>query len=82
MHYADIYALLVKKGITLSQVAEAEDVDPSLVSKVIRNSRRSYAVASFIAAKTGVPLERLWPGVYTYSPRERGRDRNYNRVAA
>lgn len=79
MHFADIYALLVKKGITFAQIAEAEGVDPSFVGKVIRGIRHSYPVASYIAAMTGYKLDELWPGQYKYAPRERHRDR---RVAA
>ena len=82
MHYADIHALLVKKNVTISQVAESEGVSHSFVCAVIRNKKRSFAVASFIAAAVGKSMNKLWPKQYDYIPRERWRERNHGEIAA
>lgn len=69
MHHADIYAAIVKAGSSVSGVAKDEDVSASTVTKVIRGERTSYSIATRIAVVTGLPLERLWPGKYTFPPR-------------
>lgn len=82
MHYADIHALLIKKGITISRIAESEGVSHSFVCSVIRNKKHSFPVASCISAVTGAPMNKLWPSQYNYTPRERWRERNHEEAAA
>ena len=60
MHYADIIAALHKAGHPPSKVAVHLEVSPSAVSRVIRGLSTSYNVASYIAAVTHIPLNRLW----------------------
>lgn len=74
MHYADIIAALKKRDWTLTRVAEAEGVNVSFVSRVVRGSGRSIAVARRIARIVGMPVNTLWPDVYG-KPRPRYRDR-------
>lgn len=70
MHWADINAALYKAGTSPSQIANALDTQPSFVSRVIRGESTSYNVASLIAARTGIPLSRLWPdGRYNRPPK-------------
>lgn len=74
MHYADIYAAMVKAGWPPSKVAAELKVERSAVSQVIRNTARSYNIASFIAAVTGLPLKRMFPGgAYDHAPRTKTR---------
>ena len=70
MHYADIYAAMVKAGWPPSRVAAHLRVERSAVSQVIRNTCRSYNIASFISSVTGLPLKRMFPGgAYDKAPK-------------
>lgn len=73
MHYADIIAALKKRNWTLTRVAEAEGVTLSFVSRVVRGTSRSIAVARRISRIVGVPVNTLWPEAYG-KPRPRYRD--------
>lgn len=64
MHWADIVAAIKKEGSSLAAIARQEDVSPSLVTGVIRGTAVSHKVAYAIAATTGIPTERMWPGKY------------------
>lgn len=75
MHYADIIAELKKRGWTLTRVAQAEGVNTSFISRVVRGTGRSITVANSIARIVEIPVDTLWPGVYG-RPRPRYRDRN------
>lgn len=68
MHRAEIYCAIQMKGFTLSQIAEQEGVDRSTVSLVVDGKRTSHKVAYAIAAITGIPTERMWPGKYKTPP--------------
>lgn len=76
MHWADIIASLQKKGSSLTQIAGEEEVQVSAVSNVIKGKSTSHNIAFAIAAKTDIPVERLWPGKYltpdTYQQARRG----------
>jgi lambda repressor-like predicted transcriptional regulator len=74
MHYADIIAALTKRGWNLTRIAEAEGVNVSSVSRVVRGTGRSISVARRIARIIGVPVNTLWPDAYG-KPRPRYRDR-------
>lgn len=71
MHWADIYALMIKAGWPPSRVADHLGVQRSAVSQVIRNEARSHNIANFIAAVTKTPLNRMFPsGAYSHPPRQ------------
>ena len=70
MHWADINAALYKVDSSPSQIAADEGTDSAFVARVIRGKEASYRIATAIAAKTGIPMTRLWPGRYTYAPRQ------------
>jgi lambda repressor-like predicted transcriptional regulator len=64
MHPADIQAALKKKGASQQSVADQAGVTHSCVSHVIRGRGKSRRVADLVAAVTGIPVEKLWPGEY------------------
>ena len=68
MHWADIMCAIHKAGTTPAQIAKDEDVDRSTVSLVIHGKRTSHKVAYAIAAATGIPTEKMWPGRYLTPP--------------
>lgn len=68
MHWADILAELHKAGSSPSEIAREEQVSPAIVTNVVRGERTSHRVAYAIAAKTGIPTERMWPGKYLTPP--------------
>lgn len=68
MHWADIVCALQKKGYTLTSFAKAYGLNRTTVSLVIRNQKTSHNVAYAIAAATGIPTERMWPGKYLTPP--------------
>ncbi len=80
MHHADIYAAMVKADWPPSKVADHLKVQRSAVTQVVRSQAKSYNIATFIAAKTGIPLNRLWPGAYAH--RGHGRRRGAVRRVA
>jgi len=73
MHYADIYAALVKKGYSVAKVAREAGVSGPMVSMVLHGQRRSYDVASRIAAITGLPLNRMFPDLRYAEPPKKPR---------
>lgn len=64
MHWADIIASIHKADSSLTAIADAEGVSHAAVSQVIRGKQTSHPIAYAIAAVTGIPTERLWPGRY------------------
>ncbi len=64
MHWADIFAAIRKSGMTLSGIAKEEAVSVTTVSSVVKGEKTSHRIAYAIAAKTGIPTEKLWPGKY------------------
>ena len=81
MHWADINAALIKKGSSCTKIAEELGVAQCSVSMVIHSKDTSYNIATAIAAKTGIPLNKLWPcGKYAQPP-IRGRNKRAKRVA-
>ena len=64
MHPADILAAVKKVKSSARLIAEQENCDPSFVVRVISGEKTSHPVAYAIAAKTGIPTEKMWPGRY------------------
>lgn len=64
MNPHDIKALLGKKGVRQTQVAEGLGVSPSMVNGVIFQRIKSRRVAMAIARAIGQPLAELWPDIY------------------
>lgn len=64
MHWADIQAAILKAGYTQTKIAQMEGVSHSSVGRVIRGDLVSHNIAYAIAAITGIPTERMWPGKY------------------
>lgn len=67
MHWADIRAVLMKKGVTQSQIANEENVTEACVSMVIKRNRTSAKVALAIAAHTELSLKTLFGRRYQYA---------------
>lgn len=61
MHYADIYAAMVKAGHPPSKVADDLGVRRSAISQIIRRQATSHKIAYRIAEVTGLPLNKLFP---------------------
>ena len=81
MHWADINAAMIKAGWRTQKVADELGVKHSSVSQVVHSVYTSYNIASFISAKTGIPLNKLWPcGKYNQPP-VRGRAGRKKHVA-
>jgi lambda repressor-like predicted transcriptional regulator len=70
LHWADIYAALYKKDLTPAKIARQEGVPLSHVCDVIKGKKTSHKVAYAVAAATGIPTEKMWPGRYIESPAE------------
>lgn len=68
MHPADIMAAIKKAGSSLTAIAKQEGVGHPLVSMVVKGKCTSHKVAYAIAAVTGIPTERMWPGKYLTKP--------------
>lgn len=85
MHWAEIICAIQKAGLSVSKIADQENVTQPMVTSVIRGSKTSHKVAYAIAAITNIPTERLWPGKYLESPAEykklRGKNK-YGRLPA
>ncbi len=64
MHKADIQAKLRKAGYSQAKIAADLGVTKGAVSLVISGHSKSANVARAIAEVTGVPVNKLWPGVY------------------
>jgi hypothetical protein len=69
MHPKTIIAKMYENDYPPGKVAEDLDVDRATVSEVIHNKKRSYNIATYIAATTKTPLNKLWPNVYTFPPK-------------
>lgn len=67
MHPADITAALKKAGSSQIAIARELNCAHASVWQVIDGRARSVRVAQAIAAKVGIPVERLWPGHYNRS---------------
>lgn len=72
--------LLYELGLSQSQISEQLGVSQQAVNQVLNDKAMSYNIASYIAAKTMVPLCKLWScGKYAdreASPDERTPGRN------
>lgn len=68
MHWADIMAALYKKESSPSKIADDEGISRNFVTEVIRGRKTSHGVAYAIAAATGIPTEKMWPGKYLTPP--------------
>lgn len=79
MHWAEIICEVKKKGYSLSQIADQENVTRPFVTHVVRGEKTSHKVAYAISAITGIPTEKLWPGKYVQSPAEYKRLRGDNK---
>lgn len=64
MHHADIKASIEKAGFTQKALAERIGISEAFLSLVIRGDRRSLRVARALSEALGLPIGRLWPGVY------------------
>lgn len=82
MHHADIFCALMKKRITLTEIAKVEGISVSVVSEVIRGKKKSFDVATAISAKLNISLNRLFPGQYEHTPRGQRRETHGHRQAA
>ena len=70
MHWAEIICAIQKNGMSVSKIADQEDVSQPMVTEVIRGKKTSHKVAYAIAAVTNIPTEKMWPGKYLESPAE------------
>ena len=70
MHYADIYAAMVKAGHPPSKVAEDLGVQRSAISQIIRGTATSRKIAYHIAEKTGLTLNKMFPDGRYAKPRK------------
>lgn len=70
VHWAEIICEIQKKGVTLTEISEQEDVSKSVVTEVIRGTKTSHPVAYAISALINISTEKLWPGKYLESPVE------------
>lgn len=66
----DIRIALLRKGYTNAQVARDLGLERKTVSNVVHGYGKSRRVANAVSRITGIPVEALWPGVYS---RDRGR---------
>lgn len=64
LHPADIKAAIEKKGATQAAIAREFGRSPMAVWNVIHGRTKSRKIADRIAEITGLPLRKLWPGVY------------------
>lgn len=60
----EIKAELVKRRITLKQIAAEQSVKPPTVSIVLKGDRRSRRIEQAIAAKIGKTAEEVFPDRY------------------
>lgn len=67
----DILYLMSLKGITQSQVAIACNSSTAAVCQVIHGKRRSFDIATYIAAQLNTTLCKLWGEAYNYTPHKR-----------
>lgn len=63
-HWADIYAALLKNGSSGAEIARQENVSRTSVSNTIKGHLVSHKIAFAISDVTGIPTEKMWPGVY------------------
>jgi lambda repressor-like predicted transcriptional regulator len=64
IHIAFIKAALMKAGYSQKRVADENGVTPPSINNIIKGHTRSLRVAKFIAEKTGLTIEEMWPGFY------------------
>jgi lambda repressor-like predicted transcriptional regulator len=64
MHPADIQSILRKAGITQQSIANETGVSSQTVHAVLYGRVKSRRIAETIAKKAGLPLSKLWPGMY------------------
>ena len=64
IHIAFIKAELARSGYTQSKVAKELRVTPAMVNYIMKGQCRSRRIADFIALKTGLTIEQMWPGRY------------------
>lgn len=69
LHPNDILYALFLKGVTPGMVANACKTTPQAVSLVVHGKRRSFDIATYIAAKLNTSTTRLWGDAYNYTPR-------------
>jgi len=68
---SDIIYALSLAGHTQTSVSTKCGCTQQFVSGVINSNEKSFNVASYISSVLNVPLNRLWPGQYNYTPRPR-----------
>lgn len=64
VHVAFIKAELSRAGYTQRKVAHELGVTPTMVNYIIKSRFQNRMIADFIAGKTGLTLEQMWPGRY------------------
>ena len=64
IHVAFIKAELARAGYTQRKVARELEVTPTMVNYVIKSRFKNRMIADFIAHKTGLTLDQMWPGSY------------------
>jgi|GEM_PF-5091417 len=86
MHPADILAALKKVNCSAASIArdesplrESKQLSTQSVLKVIHGVKTSHPIAYAIAAKTGIPTEKMWPGRYLKPPIYHQARKNNNR---
>jgi lambda repressor-like predicted transcriptional regulator len=64
IHYLFIKAALARAGYSQKRVAKELKIAPPTVNNIIKGKGKSLRIAEFIASKTGLTLEQMWPGQY------------------
>lgn len=64
IHLAFIKAELAKAGYTQRKIAKELAVNPITINSILKGKVKSRRIAEFIATKTGLTLEQMWPGGY------------------
>lgn len=81
MHWADINAAMTKAGWPPMKTARHLGVSAAAITYTTRGDNSSYNIASFISAKTAIPLSRLWPDGRYSQPSSRQLARAQRRAA-
>lgn len=77
MDYIDIKYGLIRKGYTLTKVAQELDLSgPQSVQQVCNRTYRSARVESHVAGILGLPVEKVFPD-HRHRHRQRGRPRSH-----
>lgn len=64
IHVAFIKAELARSGYTQRKIARELGFTPTMVNYVIKSRFQNRQIADFIAQKTGLTIDQMWPGIY------------------